>query len=164
MVQCFELSWFKIRFYCCARPVISYSSVPVTQILSQTAPYIHRASAPFYHITCSAWETRALSTTQWLANLSRMFVMWVWACGRPERQVFSHACKSAVTTTVFSRHEEFYRGMKEALNCAEWKTRAHKTAVSSIYKREADLKTNFPLCFHMLSIYLTPAKSWFLYH
>lgn len=56
-----------------------------------------------------------------------------------------------MTTGVFSRHEQCYRDIKEALNCAERKNRAHKTAVSSIYK-DAELKfpSGFSYVIHIL--------------
>lgn len=160
MVQCFEFSWFKKRFCCNACPVISYSSVPVTRsLLRQLTGLL----SPFA-ISHTQQGNKSLVHNSVVSKLVQDVFMWVWACGRSERQVFCHACKSAVTTRVFSRHDRCYRGMKEALNCAERKNRACKSSVSSMYKREAELKTNFPLGFLMLSTYFTPAKSWFLCH
>lgn len=161
MVQYFEFSCFKTRCCCYACPVISYSSVPVTRSLPRQSPYFHRASIAFYPITCSAWETTALSTTQWVANLSRMFVVWVWACGRPERQAF--AMLARVLWPL-----EYSQGMNSVTEAwrRHWIVLRGKTELIKlqflVYTKMQNL--NLPLGFHMLSTYFTPAKSWFLYH
>jgi len=50
-----------------------------------------------------------------------MFDVWVssGAYRRPERQVSSHARRSAVTTGISARYESITPSMKETLKCAD---------------------------------------------